>query len=115
MYLPSDFFGASFLWNDVFPHHRPFELGNACQFHIMEKGADNPFSNEIPDIYLDPPDADYRFSAKVTVYLILTAGYALVNGKVKLCDMLGDRKISEELNQNMCVMGYVKDVLGAKK
>lgn len=65
MYIPSDFFSASLSWSDVFPLHRPLELGHACQFHIMDKNADAPSRSNIQEPVVDPPDADYRFSAKV--------------------------------------------------
>jgi hypothetical protein len=68
MYIPSDFFNAKTIWTDVFPLYRPFELGHACQFHIMDKSADAPPSDEVASV-LDPPDADYRYSAKVLIHL----------------------------------------------
>lgn len=64
MYIPSDFFNASFLWTDVFPAHRPFTLGNSCDFHIFPKSVTPPTKL---DSILDPLDADYRFNVKVMV------------------------------------------------
>lgn len=63
MYIPSDFFHASFPWVDNLPLQRPFTLGQSCKFHVMHKEVTslNPES-----AVLDPPDADHSFSAKVS-------------------------------------------------
>lgn len=62
MYIPSDFFSAQVRWGETFPPQNPFSLNNACGYHIMNKDIENPLPN---DAVLEPPDADYRFSAKV--------------------------------------------------
>ncbi|XP_078579525.1 cell division cycle and apoptosis regulator protein 1-like isoform X2 [Branchiostoma floridae x Branchiostoma japonicum] len=62
MYVPSDFFHARFCWNDAFPLHRPFQVGNPSSFHIMHKEVDPLEKN---DTVLEPPDADHLYSAKV--------------------------------------------------
>lgn len=67
LYIPSDFFSAALLWTNVFPLYRPFKLSHACRFHIFDKTADSPYSKDISDVSVDPPDADYRFSAKVKI------------------------------------------------
>ncbi|XP_063619389.1 cell division cycle and apoptosis regulator protein 1-like [Cydia splendana] len=62
MYVPSDFFNAHVKWGETFPPQSPLSLNNPCQYYIMNKDIDNPLGN---DAILEPPDADYRFSAKV--------------------------------------------------
>lgn len=62
MYVPSDFFNARIRWHESFPPIKPFSLNNPCLFHMKHKDVDNPIPN---DAVLEPPDADYRFSAKV--------------------------------------------------
>ncbi|XP_041970435.1 cell division cycle and apoptosis regulator protein 1-like [Aricia agestis] len=62
LYIPSDFFTAYVKWGETFPPEAPFSLNNPCSYHIMSKEAPNPEPN---DAVLEPPDADYRFSAKV--------------------------------------------------
>ncbi|XP_013773988.1 cell division cycle and apoptosis regulator protein 1-like [Limulus polyphemus] len=62
LYIPSDFFSASFLWQDAFPPHRPFSLDHTCTFHVMSKDVDPVGEN---DAILEPTDVDHRFSAKV--------------------------------------------------
>lgn len=62
MYVPSDFFNARIRWSEIFSPQNPFSLNNSCTFHIKHKDVDNPEPN---DAILEPPDADYRFSAKV--------------------------------------------------
>ncbi|KPI91379.1 Cell division cycle and apoptosis regulator protein 1 [Papilio xuthus] len=62
LYIPSDFFNAQVRWGETFPPQAPFSLNNPCSYHIMSKEAENPNHN---DSILEPPDADYRFSAKV--------------------------------------------------
>ncbi|XP_013190345.2 cell division cycle and apoptosis regulator protein 1 [Amyelois transitella] len=62
LYVPSDFFNAHVKWSEAFPPHSPFALNNPCGYHIMSKEIESPFAN---DAVLEPPDADYRFSAKV--------------------------------------------------
>lgn len=64
MYIPSDFFKASFSWMDAFPLTRPFQLGHHCEFHVLHKDVENINNN---DVLLDPPDADHSFSAKVGI------------------------------------------------
>lgn len=67
LYVPSDFFNAQVKWGETFPPQTPFSINNPCAYHIMNKEIDNPVDN---DAILEPPDADYRFSAKVSFYLI---------------------------------------------
>lgn len=62
MYIPSDFFTTSFRWVDAFPPNRPFTMDRPCSFHVMSKEVDEVLEN---DAVLEPPDADYLFSAKV--------------------------------------------------
>ncbi|CAH0729369.1 unnamed protein product, partial [Brenthis ino] len=62
LYIPSDFFNAYVKWGETFPPQAPFSINNPCTYHIMSKDVPNPNANES---ILEPPDADYRFSAKV--------------------------------------------------
>ena len=64
MYIPSDFFHAALSWSDAFPIDRPFKLGRACHFHVMDKEVEAPDRKQL-DVLLDPVDADHTFSAKV--------------------------------------------------
>ncbi|KAK2184438.1 hypothetical protein NP493_266g03046 [Ridgeia piscesae] len=63
LYVPSDFFDASFNWVDVFPLHRPLTLGHQCSFHIRNKDVE-PLEKS-HDSTLEPTDADHLYSAKV--------------------------------------------------
>lgn len=72
MYVPSDFFVTSFKWVEVFPPHRSLTLERPCAFHVMHKDVDPVLEN---DAVIDPPDADYLFSAKV-----ISESYFLVMG-----------------------------------
>ena len=63
MYIPSDFFSTNFRWVDAFPPHSPFTLDQPCSFHVMNKEVDAVLENTA---VLEPPDADYLFSAKVS-------------------------------------------------
>ncbi|KAF8781684.1 cell division cycle and apoptosis regulator protein 1-like [Argiope bruennichi] len=67
LYIPSDFCAASFLWQDVFPLHRPFVMDHPCNFHIVGKDTEPILEN---DAVLEPPDADYTYSAKVMLMSI---------------------------------------------
>ncbi|XP_039749582.1 cell division cycle and apoptosis regulator protein 1-like [Pararge aegeria] len=62
LYVPSDFFSASVKWGETFPPQAPFSLNNPCAYHIMSREVLDPSPN---DAVLEPPDADYKFSAKV--------------------------------------------------
>ncbi|KAK4883304.1 hypothetical protein RN001_006623 [Aquatica leii] len=62
LYVPSDFFSSYFRWVDAFPADKPFALSKPSLFHIMHKDVDSVSTN---DTALEPPDADYIFSAKV--------------------------------------------------
>lgn len=68
MYIPSDFFNASFPWVDAFPPHRPFPLGRPCNFQVMHKEVE-PI---VPNVaVLEPSDADHLFSAKARDFCVL--------------------------------------------
>ena len=68
MYIPSDFFNASFPWVDAFPPHRPFPLGRPCNFQVMHKEVE-PI---VPNVaVLEPSDADHLFSAKARDFGVL--------------------------------------------
>ncbi|XP_063163616.1 cell division cycle and apoptosis regulator protein 1 isoform X3 [Candoia aspera] len=62
LYIPSDFFDAQFTWVDAFPMPRPFQLGNYCNFYVMQREVDPLDKNTA---LLDPADADHLYSAKV--------------------------------------------------
>lgn len=62
LYIPSDFFNAHVKWGETFPPQMPFSLNNPCAYHIMSREIENPHAS---DAVLEPPDADYKFSAKV--------------------------------------------------
>ena len=62
LYIPSDFFHASFSWVDAFPLHRNFQMGHFSSFHVMHKEVQ---SVDKHDSQLEPSDADHLFSAKV--------------------------------------------------
>ncbi|XP_059474475.1 cell division cycle and apoptosis regulator protein 1-like isoform X2 [Neocloeon triangulifer] len=62
LYVPSDFFVSHFSWVDAFPADRPFALKRPSAFHVAHKDVDEIVQN---DTVLEPPDADYSFSAKV--------------------------------------------------
>lgn len=67
LYIPSDFFNSNFRWLDAFPADKPFTLNKPCAFHIMNKDVDGVAEN---DAVLEPPDADYLFSAKVNIDIL---------------------------------------------
>lgn len=69
MYIPSDFFSAQVRWGETFPPESPFSLNNSCSYHIMNKEIELPGGN---DTVLEPPDADYRYSAKVMLISVPT-------------------------------------------
>lgn len=62
MYIPSDFFNAACRWSDAFPIHRPFRLGQSCQFHVVNKDVEPLIKSST---VLEPADADHLYSAKV--------------------------------------------------
>lgn len=62
LYIPSDFFFSQVRWSKSFKPDNPFSIQRPCSFHIMHKSVDPPEENTA---CLDPPDADYLYSAKV--------------------------------------------------
>jgi BURAN domain/DBC1 len=62
LYIPSDFFQSHVKWTEAFEPHVPFSINKKCTFHVMNKDVASPETNEA---VLDPPDADYLYSAKV--------------------------------------------------
>ena len=71
LYIPSDFCENHATWIDVFPAHKPLALDNSCAFHVMHKEVEPSTPNET---LLDPPDADFTYSAKV-FYLMYSVKY----------------------------------------
>ncbi|GBP37980.1 Cell division cycle and apoptosis regulator protein 1 [Eumeta japonica] len=69
LYVPSDFFSAQIRWGDTFPPQCPLSLNNPCAYHLMSRDVENPLPN---DTVLEPPDADYKFSAKVMLISLPT-------------------------------------------
>ena len=63
LYIPSDFTASENMWINGFPLNKPFSIQNPCSFHIMKDVA--PVDETVPQCVLDPPDADYTWSAKV--------------------------------------------------
>ncbi|XP_078499320.1 cell division cycle and apoptosis regulator protein 1 isoform X6 [Lissotriton helveticus] len=62
LYIPSDFFATRFTWVDAFPILRPFQMGNYCNFYVMNREVD-PLEKNLAVLY--PPDVDHSYSAKV--------------------------------------------------
>jgi S1-like/BURAN domain/DBC1 len=62
LYVPSDFFTSGVKWVEAFPANAPFSINKTCSFHVLNKEVAplDPI-----DAVLDPPDADYLYSAKV--------------------------------------------------
>lgn len=84
LYVPSDFFTASFQWVNAFPADKPFALNKPCSFHVMNKEVDPIIDN---DAILEPPDADYIFSAKV----MLMSVPGMEDIFQKCCEMAEDK------------------------
>jgi hypothetical protein len=62
LYIPSDFFHSDVKWTEAFKPNAPFSINKTSTFHIMNKEVACP---EPIEAVLDPPDADYLYSAKV--------------------------------------------------
>lgn len=82
LYIPSDFFNAHVKWGETFPPQMPFSLNNPCAYHIMSREIENPNSN---DAVLEPPDADYKFSAKVNKLINFTSIISHRDGAEQMC------------------------------
>lgn len=65
LYVPSDFFHTSIRWTEMFTADNPFVLRQPCAFQIMHKEIVPPPEMAQEESLLDPPDADYSFSARV--------------------------------------------------
>lgn len=65
LYVPSDFFAASARWTENFPQHRPLQLAGPSRFHVLDKDVEPVF---VRDDLVEPPDADFLFSAKVCFF-----------------------------------------------
>lgn len=81
MYIPSDFFFAKLNWSEIFTPENAFSLQRPCQFHIMHKMIQSPLLSTIDkdtsqlsdsDASIDPPDANYAYSAKVMLLALPT-------------------------------------------
>ncbi|KAL1492187.1 hypothetical protein ABEB36_012671 [Hypothenemus hampei] len=88
LYIPSDFFITNIRWVDTFPADKPYALNRPCSFHIMYKELESIAENEA---ILEPPDADYKFSAKVM--LMSVPGLEEIYQK---CCALADEKDSRD-------------------
>jgi len=62
LYVPSDFFSSAIKWMEAFPANAPFSIQKTCSFNVFNKEVASLDEN---DAVLDPPDADYLYSAKV--------------------------------------------------
>ncbi|VDP95001.1 unnamed protein product [Trichobilharzia regenti] len=88
--ISADFYECTSSWVDSFPMHNPFKLGSGTDYHVFHRDVDSPTQ---PDsTLLNPPDADYSYSARVMLMA---------------CPQLG------ELYKNTCSMA--DDVSGADK
>lgn len=63
LYIPSDFTQSENAWMSAFPFNKPFSMQKPCSFHIMKDVS--PIDETVAQCVLDPPDADYSWSAKV--------------------------------------------------
>lgn len=91
LYVPSDFFNSGVKWIEAFPANAPFSISKTCSFHVMNKEV-APL-NAI-DAVLDPPDADYLYSAKVM--LMSTPAIAEI---YKKCFARGEDMDSEKIDE----------------
>lgn len=70
LYVPSDFLFSENKWHGAFQPQKPFTLNRPCSFHIMKDVA--PIDECVEKTVLDPPDADYSYSAKVMLMSLPT-------------------------------------------
>lgn len=63
LYVPSDFLFSENKWIKTFQTQKSFTLNRPCTFHIMKDVSS--IDGSVEKTILDPPDADYSFSAKV--------------------------------------------------
>jgi hypothetical protein len=70
LYVPSDFLFSDNKWTSTFQPQKPFSLNRPCTFHIMKEV--NPIDESVEKTVLDPPDADYSYSAKVMLMSLPT-------------------------------------------
>lgn len=69
LYVPSDFSEASIEWPRTTPIENPLSVSaSPVTFHVLHKDVDCP-GEKLP--VLSPPDADYRFSAKVSLLKLM--------------------------------------------
>lgn len=70
LYVPSDFLLSENKWISAFQPQKPFTLNRPCTFHIMKDV--NSIDESVEKTVLDPPDADYSYSAKVMLMSLPT-------------------------------------------
>ncbi|CAL8100479.1 unnamed protein product [Calicophoron daubneyi] len=61
--VASDFYECVSTWCESYPMHHPFKLGNATDYHVFHRDVEPPTPADTS--LLNPPDADYSYSARV--------------------------------------------------
>lgn len=82
MYIPSDFVYCQYNYHKLFPIIRPFVLDHECNFYVMHKDVDVFTGLDPARDIIDPPDMDYRYSAKVDIPMNYTGCRIIENSRM---------------------------------
>ncbi|XP_059052766.1 cell division cycle and apoptosis regulator protein 1-like [Achroia grisella] len=106
LYIPSDLFNTHVKWGETFPPQTPFSINNPCSYHIMSRETDTPLPN---DAVLEPPDADYKFSAKVMLISMPT-----LESLYQKCGLTKDEKDKRTIKTHIHPTRLIKFLVGQK-
>ncbi|CAH8870983.1 unnamed protein product [Trichobilharzia szidati] len=104
--ISADFYECTSSWVDSFPMHNPFKLGSGTDYHVFHRDVDSPTQ---PDsTLLNPPDADYSYSARVMLMACPQLGELYKNTCSMADDVSGADKVLPDKSIHFLVGGRAK-------
>ncbi|TGZ59058.1 hypothetical protein CRM22_009289 [Opisthorchis felineus] len=104
--VATDFYECESTWCDSFPMHSPFKLGNATDYHVFHRDVDPPVPADTS--LLNPPDADYSYSARVMLMACPQLAKECENARQLAHDVSGTDKVPPGKNIHFLVGGRAK-------
>ncbi|VDP91360.1 unnamed protein product [Echinostoma caproni] len=104
--VASDVYECESSWCRAFPLHSPFKLGSGSDYHVFHRDVDPPVPADTS--LLNPPDADYSYSARVMLMACPNLGELYKNTLRVADDPAGTDKVAPGKNMHFLVGGRAK-------
>ncbi|CAH8610136.1 unnamed protein product [Schistosoma intercalatum] len=104
--ISGDFYECTSLWVESFPMHEPFQLGSGTDYHVFHRDVDPP--TPLDSALLNPPDADYSYSARVMLMACPQLGELYKNTCRMADDANGAGKVLPDKSIHFLVGGRAK-------